>query len=236
MKKFTSLVLALAMILSMSVSVFAADPADPNEGNLEFEGTATVKIPAIKVSVPKSATLFINPMGFEVAIATGDAATGEEEAYLKTNNQIVSPVNVIKNSSPMKLSVGVIGSIALAEGNTGGLALASAYPFSSEDTKNSIFVYANFGTPSGDDGAETLTAVPYSAPAADAASVPQLALTAKAPAKPVTVGEINKSTSDPVKFAFQFLGACNPNAKNDWTGGDKVTVKLAFTFKPVAET
>jgi hypothetical protein len=231
-KKFLSMLLALAMILSMGVSVFAADE-DPNEGNLSFEGTATVKIPAIKVSVPKTATLFINPMGFEVNIASGDAATSDDEDYAKTSNQIVSPVNIIKNSSPMKLSVGVIGSVTPADTNT-ALAL-SATPIGSDDTKNTVFIYANFGTPTGDDGEEVLAAVDYAAPAENATSVPQLALTNKAPSKPINVGTINAGGDDATKFAFQFLGECNPNAKNDWNNGDKVTVNLAFTFKPVVE-
>ena len=39
--------------------------------------------------------------------------------------------------------------------------------------------------------------------------------------------------TEPGRFAFQFLGDCNANAKNAWNPSDKVTVALAFTFKPV---
>jgi hypothetical protein len=237
-KKFISLALALAMVFSMSVSVFAsggaaATPAaDPNE----FNATATVKIPDIDVTVPATAPLFINPMGFEVKIANGDVAENSDAAYEKTSNKIVSPVFIISNASPMKLDVNVIGSVTPAETNK-ALAIATA-PITAEDTKNSVFIYANFGTPTGSEGQEVLAAPAngYTAPAENATTFPQLALTTKVPTKPVNVGQIAKSTGDATKLGFQFLGDCAANPKTDWNPGDKVDVKLIFSFKPVAET
>jgi len=226
-KRLISMILALAMIFTLSVSVFAEDPAaDPND----FKATATVKIPDIEVTVPAAPALFINPMGFDVLIATGAAATAETEANLKTNNKIVSPVNIITNASPMKLDVNVIGSVTPAETNK-ALAIVTA-PIAAEDTKNSVFIWANFGTPTGDDGEEVLASTAYATPAEDATTFPQLALTTKAPTKPVNVGTVAKGGDDPAKFAFQFLGDCNPNAKLDWNAGDSVEVKLVFSFKP----
>jgi len=226
-KKFLSMVLALAMIFTLCVSAFADDP-DPNE----FSATATVKIPSISVTVPSTQPLFINPMGFEVKIADGTAAGADDEANTKTSNKIVSPVFIISNASPMKLDVNVIASATPATTNK-ALTLATA-PIATDDTKNSVFIYAQFGEVSGDDGEETLASASssYTAPADSATTFPQLALTTKAPTKPVNVGTVAKGGDDPAKFGFQFLGDCTANPKLDWNAGDSVDVKMIFSFKP----
>jgi len=230
-KKFISLVLALAMVFSMSVSVFAsggaaATPAaDPNT----FTATAEVKIPPISVTVPSTQPLFINPMGFSVNIADGSAAAADATEGI-TSNKVVSPVFEISNASPMKLDVGVIasaGTVSLAAGSTATaptMSIASA-PIADGDTKNSVFIYANFGTPDNDG---VLAEVPY-----DAEKAATLAVTPKAPKDPTIVGTVNPGDgTDPTVFGFQFLGDCNANAKNEWTPGEKVTVTLVFSFKP----
>jgi hypothetical protein len=231
-KKFLSMVLALAMIFTLCVSAFAEDP-DPNE----FKATATVKIPSISVTVPATAPLFINPMGFEVKIADGSAAGSEDEANTKTSSKIVSPLFIIKNASPMKLDVNVIGSVTPDSTNK-ALAIATA-PIAADDTKNSVFIYAQFGAVNGDDGEETFATAPgtYTAPQDTATTFPQLALTTKAPTKPVNVGTILKATDDttPSKLGFQFLGGCTANPKADWNAGDKVDVSMIFSFKPSAD-
>lgn len=245
-KKFLAMLMALAMMFSLCVGAFADDPApapaaDPNA----FQGTATVQIPTIAVSVTNTATLFINPMGFKVKLADGSAAAVTDEEETTTTSKIVSPVNPIVNNSPMQLSVGVIGSITPKETNV-ALAL-SPTPIAADDTKNSVFIYANFGVPTytaADDTATPPVTEKYVLAAADysADTATTLALTNKAPTTPVVVGNIAAATvsgtgdsavTTPGRYAFQFLGECNPNAKNAWNSGDQLTVNLAFTFKPV---
>lgn len=241
-KKFLAMIMALAMMFSLCVGAFADDPAPSNN----FEGTATVQIPTIAVSVTNSATLFINPMGFKVKLDGTAAAVTDADADT-TTSKIVSPVNPIVNNSPMQLSVGVIGSVTPKEGN---VALAiNPTPIAADDTKNSVFIYANFGVPtytaaveaSGDTPATPEKYVLASANY-NADTPATLALTTKAPTTPVVVGNVAAATvsgtgddavTTPGRYAFQFLGDCNPNAKNDWNAGDQVTVNLAFTFKPV---
>jgi len=222
-KKFLSMVLALAMIFTLCVSAFADD---------EFKATATVKIPSITVTVPQTGTLFINPMGFTVKIADGEAASNDDEANTKTNSKIVSPIYTISNGSPMKLDVNVIGSVTPDSANK-ALTIATA-PISSDDTKNSVFIYTQFGAVTGDDGEETFSPAPaaYTVPADSATTFPQLALTTKVPTKAVNVGTVAAGGDDPAKFGFQFLGDCTANPKLDWNAGDKVEVNLIFSFKP----
>jgi hypothetical protein len=253
-KKFLAMLMALAMMCSLCAGVFAAD--DPADGNTNFSGNAEVKVPALSVSVPTTATVFINPMGFKVAL-DGTLASAElaSDASKVTSSKIVSPIIPIINNTPMELSVGVIGSVTPKEGN---VALAvSPTPIAADDTKNTVFVYALFGEP--DYTPANTTATP---PVAEKYSWPNsltttynattpadntLALTTKAPTTPVVVGNIDAATytaatdsaaakTEPGRFAFQFLGDCNANAKNAWNPSDAVTVALAFTFKPATDT
>jgi hypothetical protein len=255
-KKFLAMLMALAMMFSLCAGAFAAD--DPADGNTNFSGNAEVKVPALKVSVPTSATVFINPMGFKVTL-DGQLASAEDasDATKVTESKIVSPIIPIINNTPMELSVGVIGSVTPKEGN---VALAiSPTPITADDTKNTVFVYALFDEPTYTPAVEANpSATPPVAAQAEKYSWPEsvtttynsttpadntLALTTKAPTTPVVVGSIDAATytaatestpakTTPGRFAFQFLGDCNSNAKSAWNPSDAVTVALAFTFKP----
>lgn len=274
-KKFLAMLMALAMMFSLCVGVFATDPdpepdpeplsSEPVDGNTSFSGDAEVQVPTISVSVPQTTTVFINPMGFLVKLEGGMASAEDaEDTDSVTTSKIVSPIVPILNNTPMELSVGVIGSVTPAATN---VALAiSPTPIGADDTKNTVFVYTLFGKPHYDppvdDDEDTedvneqadekyswesnfTTTYNATTPAANT-----LALTTKAPTTPVVVGKIEAASytpasgddpdaddyeaakTEPGRFAFQFLGDCNKNAKAAWNDGDKVTVALAFTFKP----
>lgn len=240
MKKITSMILALAMVFTLCVSVFAEDPApaDPNK----FETTATVNIPDIDVEVPTAAPLFINPLGFSVKIANGASATGDEEAYQVTKNQIVSPVFQIKNSSPMKLKVSVLGS-AIADKATTGFTMTGA-PIEVEktdaegnkgpNTANEVFIYAYFDKVSGE-GTEATMKDPTSFTDAGTKAYALLKSAPATSATPTEVGEIAAAADgEPSILGFKFLGEVNQNAKADYQNGKSAAVSMTFTFKPVA--
>jgi hypothetical protein len=238
-KKFLSLILALAMIFSMSVSVFAG--ADPDLGNTQFTATATVKVPSINVKVPSTAgAIFINPMGFALKIDSGAAATAAEKANdtdgtAISSEKVISPIYTIKNESPMKLDVLVnaVATIATEGADVPkALAVASA-PIATDSTKNEVFIYAQFDAPTTavDSSYEaTMTKVAYNAttPASNHLVVP-----AKAVKENTKVGTMVEAGDDTFGVMnFQFFGDCNPNAKLEWETGDKLTVSMTFTFKP----
>ncbi|MBR4546045.1 MAG: hypothetical protein IKO14_08775 [Oscillibacter sp.] len=271
-KKILSLILALAMIFSMSVSVFASGTdtggtstntggTSTNTGGTssgsggastygtDFEALASVVVPTINVKVPATqGKLFINPMGFELKIADGAAASAADKADTTiklSSEKVISPVYMIENESPMKLDVLVNGTAAL-EGTPTALAIGSVYPFASDNTKNEVVIYAQFlaatevkavtdevrnnasvGNPAtynSKSPADNLFGV--GTKAADTAKKVGTMLAATS-----TSGTLNSGL-----MYFQFFGDCNPKAKNEWNGGDQMKVSLAFTFQPVTTT
>lgn len=249
MKKITSLILALAMVFAMGVTVFAEDPApaDPNK----FETTAKVNIPDIDVTVPTSAPLFINPLGFSVKVSDGTSATGDEEAYQVTKNQIVSPVFQIKNASPMKLSVSVIGSavgptgtgvfkmvgapgIPEFETDTDGNIVKDDDGNNKPNTANQVFIYAYFDKVSGE-GDEATMKDPAKYDATDTKAYALVPKALGSSDKPQAVGEIAAaSDGEPTILGFKFLGEVNKNAAKDYVNDQTANITLTFTFKPVA--
>jgi len=254
-KKFLSILMALAMAFSVCVSAFAAASEDltgivqgtttgtENDlGNTQFTATATVTIPDIEVVVPSTGTLFINPMGFELVVMKGEAATGDDKSstdIMTSSEQIISPAYVIENKSPMKLQV---LANPLATVTTGTTTIASTAALT-ESTKNEVFIYAQF-----DQVDNTVTSfaieditpaskVAYTADGANAAKTQGfVAVPSKALKDAVEVGNIVAADNDNGSgfMTMQFFGACAGAPKADWDETTSLTVAVAFTFKPIA--
>jgi hypothetical protein len=243
-KKFFSLVLALAMIFTMSISAFAGTSTTPAN---EFNATATVKMPTISVTLPTSpGALFINPMGFKLVVkdssssnakAPGTAAGAADAANTDitlSDEKVISPSYPIYNSTPMDLDV-YVNPVATLTGTPTALAIASDYPFATDSTKNEVFIYAQFNPENATkDPSSYVPSVTKTTFAKDTEGL--LAIPAKAVKDPTKVGTIIKATGDEAlgAMAMTFFGDCNSNAKLEWVDSEALTVTMTFTFKPAA--
>lgn len=95
-RKVISLGLASVMSLSLSAAIFAADPP-----NMETVFTSTYSKPDIKVTVPQTGTVALNPLGLDI-----DFGDGTDPSLIIKGQQIVTTPTVVVNNSGMDLSVG----------------------------------------------------------------------------------------------------------------------------------
>jgi len=247
-KKFLSMVLALAMIFTLSVSVFAEGEQAAATNDKEFKADATVVIPAIDVTVPTTGEIFINPMGFTLNVsgtnkgktATAAEASASDAAVTTSDSQVASPIYYIKNSSPMNLEVSV-SPLATVDAGAKALSIASTSDLSAS-TKNEVFIYALFVDEENEDTTvngfdpNMLDVTPAYTKDGENGAV---AVPAKALKEPVVVGTVLKISDDntpvPGAMSMRFFGSCSAQPKTDWNNGDKVSVTMTFTFKPVPD-
>lgn len=107
MKKFLSTVLALVMALSLCVPAFAADTVlngvDALAEDATVEVTGTTKTAEVKVTVPTTGSIVLNPYELQYEVSQG----------VTDDAQIISSAQYIVNESdlPIKVSTTVTGTI-----------------------------------------------------------------------------------------------------------------------------
>ena len=126
-KKLVSTALAGAMALSLSLSVpaFAAGNTDTSlEQSTDITGTT--QAPIIKITVPATGTVTVNPYKMAVSVGGSDVT-----------DQIISATQYITNASNVAIKVGaeVTGTAA------GNLAFATASTQTKAVLTNSVFMY-----------------------------------------------------------------------------------------------
>lgn len=219
-KKMMSAVLAGAMALSMTATALASNQtlSDISEG-AELELTSVTQGATIKVTVPTSVIIGLNPYEMEVELNGGKLVdkTGTAGA------QVLSAVYAIKNESSLPIDVGV-SVTATAEGVT---LLTSGTTIPSTDTTKSAIVTMNYvpGQPS----ATELTALP-----SGGGTPTKLTLDTAAEVKStkdVTLTVPNATTPTSSNLYFTFDGKLNKKAATAWTADDIIGATIAFTFK-----
>lgn len=206
MKKVLSLVLALAMVLALAVPAFAAAA-----NTTDFTGTT--EAPTISVTVPAAGTFIVNPYKMTVQDAAG----------ADTTDQVVAATQYVTNTSdvPLTVDVTVTGTV---EG-TAAFATASTQG-SRAPTTNSVFLYAEFGIATKNDGtADPTWADAYSTTATNQVLVGARAATKKAVAK---LAATDGSTANYLAYKLAGDAASAPTVA--WTAADKAKVSVAFTF------
>ena len=209
-KRLLCAVLALALLLSAQSAAAAAEAA--NERSMII--TATTRLPVVKVTVPTSGQVYLNPLQLPVDVY-GDATT----------DQIISYPLTIANESDaaVQVDVRVTGKVKPESDMT----LASA-PTNGTGTSKSAFVYF-----------EIKPSDPY-----DPYSVEWDEAYDAAKHIPVTTGGSSKSnlvTLDAVGMygevqggaAFRLTGDAVKTPTNAWTAKDGIDVTIAFTFTPI---
>lgn len=213
-KKIMSTALASVMALSLAVPAFAAD------GDLEQNAaiTGTTQAPTIKITVPATGAVTVNPYKMAVSVDGSDVT-----------DQIISATQYIENASDVaiKVSAEVTGTAA------GNLAFATATTQGTKAvTTNSVFMYLEMDVADKNDG----TADPTWATAYDSKSTKQILVSTKATKKAdmltLAAGTGTAAASTGGYAAFHLAGDAASTPTTAWAAADKADVAIVFTFTP----
>ena len=214
-KKIMSTALAGVMALSLSVPALAAANTETSLTQ-NTEVTGSTEAPTIKITVPATNTVIVNPYKMTVQNAAGDDVT----------DQIVSATKYIKNESDVALKVSAevtgkpAGALTLATASTQGGTRAV--------TTNSVFMSFEIGAATAEDGTGDPT---WAANGYDSKLASQILVSAKAVKKAdmLTLG-VGETTA--TYAGYRLTGDAADTPTNAWTENDKVDVSIAFTFTP----
>ena len=218
-KKIMSTALASIMALSLAVPAFAAD-TDLTQNS---EITGTTSAPTIKITVPATGSVTVNPYKMEVTVGSD-----------KKTDQIISATQYIANASDVaiKVSAEVTGKPA----GTLTFATAPTQGGTKVVTTNSVFMYFEMDVANANDG----SADPTWATAYDSKSTKQILVGAKAVKKTDMVTLAAGDGTDPATAggyaAYHLTGDAASAPTTAWTANDKADVTIAFTFTPTAAT
>ena len=220
MKKLFALILSCAMMLGLAATAFADLIEEPDDQTGLYGAETTIEgevsAPTIKVTVPTSGAVAINPYGMEYTV------DGLDEA---ATDKIISPVHVIKNESDVAISidVSIVGTPAHDE-----VLLATGALKGTETTK-SVFMYFEIVEIDAED------ADPVWADFNSKSTNQVVVGTESKPAVKVGVHKMDAAASEdaPTFAAFHLAGDVASKSAKPWTDADTVSVVIAFTFNPV---
>jgi hypothetical protein len=239
MKKFFSLMMALAMTAALAVPAFATATEFGTASN-KTEQNVTVKAvtqePTISIAMPSVNTnpVIVNPYGIKWS---GDL--NGLTALTDQTDQIISRALNVENKTNVKLKVDVtvtttlggnmtLSTTDLANGKTEAADIAAEL---GKVTKNQAYVYVAFK----DMGTTKGTTVPAKVEADTSAGTPANYIVLKSGA--VTVKDLltlpAASESAAGYLAFGFGGNAATKPTTGWTAKDTITAAVAFTFTPV---
>lgn len=220
LKKLATLALAGVMAMSLTAPAFAEDNDGTAATNTEISGT--VEPAAIKVTIPTTGAVVVNPYKMEVLPAGGTAGTDE------TTEQIISATQYIENKgkAAVQLSASVTGTAS------SGVTFATVKHEGSTKpvTTKSVFMYFEIGRT--DDASTEPT---WNANGYDSKLNTQILVGTKAVAKTnmVTLAAGTGSAGQAKGFAaYRLAGDANATPATAWTADDTVTVAIAFTVLP----
>ena len=229
-KKFISSVLAGACALSMtSIATFAADTAISDLGSdgvatQQVTFTSTTAMPTLKVTVPTTADVVLNP--YKIAVTTP----------ISGNDTIMSPEYEIKNESDCGIAV----SATVKATPGGGAAMATAALKGTETTK-SVFMYLETtdttDTYYGEYVAKKVTAkkgesLTAEQEAANKACDAQMVITTKETTKEIATLAAGNTTAQSIFFKVQGDAVTAP--KTPWVAADKVDLAMTLKITPNA--
>lgn len=218
-KKVMSALMAGAMVLTMGMSAMASDETSKADlAAVEIPVTSTVNVPTLKIMIPNSIGMVVNPYRLEANVGTNDAP-------ILKNGQVVSKTYFIKNYSPVgiKVTPTVSGGAAFTLLPSGAPATT---PTDGYLEKQGII---NFEYETATDGNEPTWP----------ASVTKKLVLGEEPATPSAAPILNVgregTDSDPAinfdnSLAFRFTGTVTETPTDPWTAEDVVEAALVFEF------
>lgn len=230
-KKLLALVLATVMTFGASMTVFAADTSVTDITTAaEVEGEATVKTPTIKVTVPSSINVVLNP--FQIAHTFSDDTT----VY---KNQVISVPVEISSASNVALAVNVSDLKAYPTDQYSKAVLASKSVAGGKITTKSVYLYLEVvkgaASTAKFSGSGLVPAATTEAEADNATGTKQDAIITLDAATPGATADADPT---PSVATFKVGGdmVANPvkedGSADPWTTDDKVSISFKFTFTP----
>lgn len=214
MKRKRLLCALLALVL-----LFSAQPAAMATGNIRSMIIRTsVKLPIIRVTVPTSASVYINPLRLSVSI--GD---------LESDEQIISTPAAIANESevPVEVDVAVIGAVKTGSAMT----LASA-PTGGAGGEKQAFVYLEIKQADSADPEDVQWDSAYDA-AKHIAIIPGVS-NKKQKVLTLPAGTPDGGVAAGGYAPFRLSGDAVKTPTNAWNSKDGINVSVAFTFTPLS--
>lgn len=217
-KRLLCVVLTLAILFSVQSA--AAATGTGNTRSTIITTTLTSRSPTIKVTVPSTAEVYLNPLKLPVSINSNSS-----------REQIISTPCVIANESdvPLQVDVTVIGKVN--EGSN--MSLVTSSTKNSTSTNKRAFIYFEIQPADTDDPGDVLWDAAY-----NRSQKNHIPVTTMERSKTNTVvlasttldGEIAEKGG---YAAFRLTGDIIATPKKPWTEDDGLTVEIAFTFTPL---
>jgi hypothetical protein len=236
-KKLLSLVMAVAMIVTLAMPALATGGTRTGD---KVEYTPSTKTPSVTVTMPSSPKVILNPYGMSVTVvhATGAEATNETTGITTSSGQILSMTQYITNRTQSAMKVGVKATAV----TSGGTILSAKFCTGKEVTKTAFLVaeLQYTGTTSGDGILDTgwFTDVTSGDSSINEKCYPQIVPTTAGKLAPaimsVPAAEIpeNATAVAPNYIAVQVFGNLATAPTDAWTDKDTATMNLEFTFTP----
>lgn len=220
MKKVLSLVLALALVLTLAAPAFATPNVSAPDATTGLYGaenniTGSTEAPTIAVTIPTTGSVTVNPYKMTVSIDSTNYT-----------DQIISAPQFIKNESDVDIAIDVTTTGEVAQGSE---AVFATNNVGSTVTTKSVFLY--FEIMAATDG----STAPTWGTAYDSKAANMVAVAAKATTKKDVI-KMGAGDSTETYAAFHLAGNAATNPTKAWTSNDKVNVKIAFTVRPVMAT
>lgn len=233
-RKLVALILAATMVAGTGLTASAADTTatidamDKAGAGQEITGAGEVNLPTIKVTVPTTADIVINPYQMEY--------TKDGDTDPLGSSQIISAEQEITNESNVAVAVNVVDLTAteVAEGVT-----ISTTALTDKVTTKSAFLYLEVVKD------DTDFAAAYNAKAANQVVVPYVkegdTKTKKGAKDAIVTLEAGDTTATKAKFKIGGSVVANPTKLSEdkkstiadtWSEEDKFGISFKFTFTP----
>lgn len=248
MKKVLSLVLALAMVLTLAAPAFASSGttisgADKLATGASVKVAGETNVGVVKVTIPSAGTMVLNPYGLKYSATVNGVDLTDKQ------DQVIYPTQYIASNSTAALDVtaSVTGVVA---GNAKLVAAAfdpvGEHADGVKAPNNLFLVMQTADVAAADTPTEpTWTALTTTEDLTDAAYVGdtngyvhKLVVSTRGVATKVGKLAASADTTGTANtyVAFRFTGLAEKNPDTPWTAADKVTATIAFTFAPTKAT
>lgn len=213
-KNFVSLIAAVALMLCMA--------APANAVGSKTIITAACKLPVIRVSVPSTGKVYINPAKLSLSASTGVRF----DAAANVVPQVVSAPSCIRNESEVPVEVNISAKGTVSSGS--GITLVKTSTTGSTSKNKNLFMFLQMKAVDEDEAGDLENVVWDSS--YDAENHVLIGTTAKSKNAIVTLDEKDGENS---YGAFLLSGDCITNPTKPWRATDKLNVNVVFTFTPL---